>query len=172
MNSKLEKAQELGVHVIETGFLDAVGKGNQDSATFLISSKNIAKWDCPNVKSQHQFVTTGTNCCYFFKIEKRLGIQDKSKGGSKSSGKSGGKLTSLSMLNLNGEVIRLLRERVSRIRSPLSLNKSSRLMTVMSQAHPHRQIRGLHANPETCIYEWVTHVFFLTVQRNRACQIS
>lgn len=51
MGSKLEKAQQLGVHVVETSFVDAVEKGNLDSATFLITSKNIASWDCPNVST-------------------------------------------------------------------------------------------------------------------------
>lgn len=49
MNSRLNKAAELGIPVVEVNVLDEIEKGTFDSVTSLITRRNIAPWDCKNV---------------------------------------------------------------------------------------------------------------------------
>lgn len=45
----MKKASELGIHVVDVSFLDEFKKSTNEPASFLITKKNIAPWDCQNV---------------------------------------------------------------------------------------------------------------------------
>lgn len=49
MDSKLKKASELGIHVVDLSFLDAIKASTNESASSIITKKNIAPWDCHSV---------------------------------------------------------------------------------------------------------------------------
>ncbi len=49
MDSKLKKASELGIHVVDLSFLDAIKASTGESASSIITKKNIAPWDCHSV---------------------------------------------------------------------------------------------------------------------------
>jgi hypothetical protein len=48
-DSKLKKASELGIHVVDLSFLDAIKASTGESASSIITKKNIAPWDCHSV---------------------------------------------------------------------------------------------------------------------------
>lgn len=52
MESKMKKASELGIHVVDVSFLDEFKKSTNESASFLITKKNIAPWDCQNIENR------------------------------------------------------------------------------------------------------------------------
>lgn len=57
MSSKvLQKAQELSINVIAISVIEKLKAGTKDSATFLITKKNLAPWDCPNVRVNFFFL--------------------------------------------------------------------------------------------------------------------
>ncbi|EFX75651.1 hypothetical protein DAPPUDRAFT_55885 [Daphnia pulex] len=86
-DSKLKKASELGIHVVDLSFFDAIKASTGESASSIITKKNIAPWDCHS-------------------IEKRLGLDEsgatKSSGKSKSSEKSGSGMSDKLKLKLKG----------------------------------------------------------------------
>ena len=50
MDSKLlKKASELGIHVVDLSFFDAIKASTSETASSIITKKNIAPWDCQNV---------------------------------------------------------------------------------------------------------------------------
>lgn len=70
MESKMKKASELGIHVVDVSFLDAFKTSNNESAAFLIAKKNIAPWDCPNVN------ILGMSGCLNYNMSCNLCISD------------------------------------------------------------------------------------------------
>ena len=90
MDSKLKKASELGIHVVDLSFLDAIKASTNESASSIITKKNIAPWDCHSVNINFFFLCF--HFCYLnysfekIQIEKRLDLDES--GATKSSGKS------------------------------------------------------------------------------------
>lgn len=48
-DSKVKKASELSIPIVETIFLDEIKTPTSDSVAALLTKMNIASWDCPNV---------------------------------------------------------------------------------------------------------------------------
>lgn len=59
MDSKMKKAADLGIPVVEVNILDEIKAGSIDSVTSLITRRNIAPWDCPNVISLRYLLMHG-----------------------------------------------------------------------------------------------------------------